>query len=66
MSLGIDQDVGDVLDIANLRRPAPDLQQRVVGRGRRIGGVEQQHPPEAIPETGSDLPVLTLDVMDDG
>ena len=30
-ALGVDENVGDVLDVANLPFPAPDLEQRVVG-----------------------------------
>ena len=30
-AFGVDQDVGDVLDVANLPLPAPDLEQRIVG-----------------------------------
>ena len=35
--IGIDEDVGDVLDVAHLPIAAPHLQQRIVGRGFRIG-----------------------------
>jgi hypothetical protein len=40
--LGIDEDVGDVLDIAHLPFAAPHFQQRVVGGGFRVGRIEQQ------------------------
>ena len=30
-AFGVDQDVGHVLDVANLPFPAPDLEQRIVG-----------------------------------
>ena len=38
----IDQDVGDVLHVADLVRPAANLEQRIVGGDARIGRVEQQ------------------------
>src|ERR1700719_3987284 len=63
---GIDQDVGDVLDIAHFGVAAADFEQRIVGRGMRIGGIEQQPPAEPRTETGGELPVLALDVMDNG
>ena len=62
----IDQHVGDVLDIANFPLAAANLEQRVVGGGRRVGGVEQQHTAMQDAETGGERPVLALDVMDDG
>ena len=65
-AFGIDQDVRDVLHIAHLMRAAPDFQQRVV-RGRfRIGRVEQQAVREARAPAGRDVPVLALDVVNDG
>ena len=39
-AFGIDQDVGDVLDITNLPFAAPHFQQRVVGRRFRVGRIE--------------------------
>ncbi len=65
-ALRIDQDVGDVLDVADLAIAAADLEQRVVGGARRVGRIEQQHAPEARPPAGGELPVLALDVVDDG
>jgi hypothetical protein len=64
-ALGIDQDVGDVLDVAHLVGAAPDLEQGIVmGRGQ-IGRVEQQAVREARAPSGGQRPVLALDVMDD-
>ncbi|CRX12436.1 hypothetical protein PAERUG_P64_East_of_England_6_01_14_03954 [Pseudomonas aeruginosa] len=65
-ALGIDEDVGDVLHVAHFMRAAPHFQQRVVGRRLRIGRVEQQTVAESAAPAGGDLPVLTLDVVDDG
>ena len=45
-ALGIDQDVGDVLDVADLPFAAADLEQRIVGGARRVGRIEQQHAAE--------------------
>ena len=39
---GVDHDVGEVLDVADLVRPLPHLKEQVVARRRRIGRVEQQ------------------------
>jgi hypothetical protein len=65
-AFGIDQNVRDVLHVAHFMRAAPHLQQRVVGRRLRIGRVEQQAVREARAPAGGDLPVLALDVVDDG
>ena len=62
----VDQDVGDILHVADLGLATAHLQQRVVGGGLRVGGVEQQHLPEPGPEAGGQGPVLALDVVDDG
>ena len=40
---GIDEDVGDVLDVADLPFSAANLEQRVVGGRFGIGRIEQQH-----------------------
>src|SRR6516225_1222527 len=61
----IDKDVGDVLDIAHLGVSAPDLEQRVVSRGYRIGGIEEEDASEARAPARGQLPVLALDVVDD-
>ena len=64
-AFGIDQDIGDVLDVADLPLAAPNLQQRIVGGRLRVGRIEQQHATMLGAEAGSELPVLALDVMDD-
>jgi len=65
-AFGVHQDVGDVLHVTHLMRAAPNLQQRVVGGRFGIGGVEQQAVREARAPAGGDLPVLALDVVDNG
>ena len=64
-ALGIDQDVGDVLDVADFPFAAADLEQRIVGGARRVGRIEQQHAAEPRPPAGGQRPVLALDVVDD-
>ena len=63
---GIDQDVGDVLNVANLPFSAADLEQRIVGGRLRVGRVEEQHPAVPCAEAGGELPVLTFDIVNDG
>ena len=65
-AFGIDQDVGDVLDVADLVRALPHLEQRVVAGRARIGRIEQQAVRELRPPAGCQLPVLALDVVNDG
>ena len=62
----VDQDVGDVVHIAHLVEALAHLQQRVEAGGERIGGVEQQAVRELRAPAGGELPVLALDVVDDG
>ena len=62
----IDQDVGDVLDVAYLGVAAAHFEQRIVPGRSRIGRIEQQHAAEAGTPARRQLPVLTLDVVDDG
>ena len=45
-ALGIDQDVGDVLDVADLPLATTDLQQRIVGGAGGVGRIEQQNAAE--------------------
>lgn len=45
-TFGIDQHVGNILDVAYLQDTAAHFEQRVVGSGLKIGGVEQQRPAE--------------------
>ena len=40
---GVDQHIGDVLDVAHLPFAAANLQQRIVGGRLRVGRIEQQH-----------------------
>ena len=63
---GIDQDVGDVLDVAHFPFAAADFKQWIVGRRLGVGRIEQQHAPVPGAEAGGELPVLALDVVDDG
>src|SRR3546814_8133724 len=63
---GVDQDVADVLDVADLVGSLSYLEQRVVAGRARVGRVEQQAVREALSPAGRELPVLALDVVDDG
>src|SRR5262249_22572544 len=65
-TLRINEDVGDVLDVPDLIRTFPDLKQRVVTCGPWIGRIEEQAMRELGAPAGSQLPILTLDVMNDG
>ena len=65
-AFGIDKDIGDVLDVPDFISAATDLKQRIVARRARIGRIEKQAMREARTPARSQLPVLTLDVMDDG
>jgi hypothetical protein len=62
----VDQDVGDVLHVAHLVRALAHLQQRIEACRRAIGGIEQQAVRGPGAPAGGQLPVLTLDVVDDG
>ncbi len=61
----VDEDIGDILDIADLVHAAPHLEQRIVARRAGIGRIEQQAVREACAPAGGQLPVLALDVVDD-
>ena len=65
-AFGIDQDVGDVLHVAHLVLAAAHFEQRIEAGGAGIGGIEQQAVGEAAAPAGGELPVLALDVVDDG
>jgi hypothetical protein len=65
-AFGIDEHVGDILDVTDFPFAAPDLEQRVVGGAVGVGRIEQQHSPEAAAPSGGQHPILSLDVMDDG
>jgi hypothetical protein len=62
----IDQHIGDVLDVAYLPLAAPDFEQWIVSRGFWIGRIEQHHAAMQRAEARGELPVLALDVVDDG
>ena len=64
-SFRIDQDVGDILDVADLPFAATDFQQGIVGRRLAVGRIEQQHPAISGAEARGERPVLALDVVDD-
>src|ERR1700730_3515411 len=65
-TLRIDQDVGNVLHIAYFMLTAPYFEQRVVGGRTCVGWIEQQAMREPRAPSGGQLPVLALDVVDDG
>ncbi len=65
-SFGVNENVRNVLHVAHFMRATPNLQQRVVGRRFRIGGVEQKAMREARAPASGDLPVLAFYVVDDG
>ena len=65
-AFGIDQDVGDVLDVADFPFAAAHFEQRIVGRRFGVGWIEQQHAAVPGAETGGELPVFPFDVVDDG
>ena len=62
----IHQDVGDVLHVAHLVHAAPHFQQGVVGRRAYVGRVEQQAVREARTPARGEMPVLSLDIVDNG
>ena len=64
-ALEIDQDVGDILDVADFVHAAPHFEQWVVARRAAIGRIEQQAMREARAPSGGQLPVLALDVVND-
>src|ERR1700733_5950157 len=64
-TFGIDQDIGDVLYIADFIRSLAHLQQWIVAGTARIGGIEQETVGEAAAPSCGELPVLPLDVVYD-
>ena len=64
-SLRVDQDVGDVLHVADFRRAFAHFEQWVVARAVRIGRIEQEAMGELRPPSRRQLPVLALDVVYD-
>ena len=65
-AFGIDQHVGDVLDVSDFPLAAADLEQWVVSGALRVRRIEQQYIAEPRAPPGREPPVLTLDIMDDG
>src|SRR5882724_5390335 len=65
-AFGVNQNVGDILHVADLPLPAPDLEQWVVSRRLRVGRVEQQDAAVPRAKAGRELPVFPLDVVNDG
>src|SRR3546814_6617155 len=64
-SFGIDQHIGDILHVAHLPFALTDFEQGIVGGGRRVGRVEQQHAAVTRPKAGGELVILALDVVND-
>jgi hypothetical protein len=62
----VDQDVGDVVHIAHLMEAFAHLQERVEAGGERAGGIDEEAVRELRAPAGGELPVLALDVVDDG
>src|SRR3546814_7179556 len=59
-ALGVDQDVGDVLDITDLVHAPPDFKERIVARRADVGRIEQEAVREALPPAGRQVPVLAF------
>src|SRR3546814_14436165 len=64
-SFGVDQNIGDILNVANLVRAAPNLQQRIISGRSDVGRIEKQRVREARAPAGGEVPVLALAGMDD-
>src|SRR4051812_38331569 len=62
----VDENVGDVLDVADFLRAATNLEQRIVARRAHIRRIKQQRVREALAPAGGQLPILALDIVDDG
>ena len=65
-TLRIDQDIGDVLDVADFPFAFAHFKQWIVAGTLGISWVEQQAMRELRPEASRQLPVLALDIVDDG
>src|SRR5438552_4370915 len=65
-TLGIDQDISDVLDVAHLGVAAAHFEQWIVRGRQRIGRIEEEYAAKAGTPACGELPVLALDVVDDG
>ena len=64
-SFGVDEHVRNVLDIAHLPFPAPDLQKWIIGGRPPVGRIKQQHPAMHRAETRGQIPVFALYVVYD-
>ena len=61
----VDENVGDVLHVADFPFAAAHFEQRVVGRRLRVRRIEEQHAAMPCAIAGGERPVLALDVVDD-
>src|SRR3546814_17311713 len=66
LPFGVDENVRDILNVANLVHAPPDLQQRVIFGGSGVGRMEQQDVAEARAPARGNLPVLALCIVNDG
>src|ERR1700722_9094110 len=64
-ALRVDEDISDVLDVADFPLAPADLEQRIVGGAGGVGRIEQQNAAEPRPPAGGKRPVFALDVVDD-
>jgi hypothetical protein len=64
-ALGIDQDVCDVLNVADLPFAASDFEQGIVGGALYVGRIEHEYAAELGAPTRGQRPILTFDVVDD-
>ena len=65
-AFGIDQDVGYVLDVADLVGAAPDLEQRIVSGRAGVGRIEKKGMGKALAPARRQLPIFAVDIVDDG
>src|SRR3984957_4983201 len=64
-ALGINQNIGDVLGVAPLGGASASPGQGMIRRRAGIGGTEKQQAAKASPPAGCELPILSLDVVND-
>ena len=64
-AFGIDQDVSDVLHVADFVRSFADFEKRIVAGTAWIGRIEQQAIGKLASPAGCQLPVLAFDVVND-
>ena len=62
----INQNIGDILNVADFRGAFAHFQKWVVASASRIGRVEQKAVRESRPPTGRQVPILALDVVNHG